>query len=373
MPDKAIRKQIISRARRIVVKIGTSSICDDRGRLDKRAVNGLARQVAAIMQSGVSVTLVASGAIGAGLGELDLASRPKTMPKLQAVAAVGQGQLMRAFHDAMARHEVTVAQVLVTRDAFEDRLRYLNIRNTLRELRNFGALAIINENDAVSVDAIRFGDNDIISALVASMIDADVLIMLTVVDGVIENGEVLNVITDGDSRAAELVTKDRSKLGSGGMGAKLQAAAMAIRAGKVTVIANAGKKDVLCRLLAGERIGTVLIPAASRKMSSWRLWLSQAARTEGKISVDDGAAAALTERGKSLLPSGVTKVSGKFTKGAAVSIVDAAGSEIARGLTNYSAVQIKRIKGLKSSQIAAVLGDKPYDSIIHRNNMAIVE
>lgn len=374
MPDKAIRKRIVSRSRRIVVKIGTSAICDERGRLDGRVIDSLAGQVAEIMRSGVSVTLVASGAIGAALGELDLSARPRTMPKLQAVAAIGQGQLIRAFHDAFARHDLTVAQVLVTRDAFEDRMRYLNVRNTLRELRDFGALAVINENDAVSVDAIRFGDNDIIAALVANMIDADVLIMLTVVDGVIENGHVLDVIENLDGRADELVTAQRSSLGSGGMATKLQAAGLVTRAGKVAVIANAGEKNVLCRLLAAERIGTVMMPAArEKKMSSRRRWIGQAARTEGKISVDDGAASALTRRGKSLLPSGVTGVSGGFGKGAAVSVVDAAGSEIARGLTNYSAAQIERIKGLKTSQIARVLGDKPYDAVIHRNNMTLVE
>ena len=372
MPDKAIRQQIISQADRIVVKIGTSAICDDRGRLNSRTVDNLCNQIAAAMRSGVSVTLVASGAVGAGLGELNLQARPKTMPKLQAVAAVGQGQLMRVFHDALASHGLTAAQVLVTRDAFEDRSRYLNIRNTLREVRDFGALAVINENDAVSTEELLFGDNDVIAALVANMIDADLLIMLSVVDGVMAGTKMLDVIENVDERAKQLVTGQRSKLGSGGMGSKLQAAGMVTRAGKVAVIANAATENVLGQLLGGQRVGTVIVPS-SRKMSSRRRWIGQAARTEGHVVIDDGAAAALTKRGKSLLPSGVTSVTGRFGKGAAISVRDALGRELARGLANYSAAQIDQIKGLKTSQIARVLGDKPYDSVIHRNNMTMAE
>jgi len=368
MPGAAVRQNVIANARRIVVKVGTNAICDRTGRPNRRDMANLARQIAQVMQSGVSVTLVASGAIGAGLGELDLAARPKTMPRLQAAAAVGQGQLMRTFHDVFARYGVRVGQVLVTRDDFEDRTRYLNIRNTLRALAEYGALPIINENDTVAVDEIRFGENDVLAAIVASMLGADLLVLLTVVDGVMRDGAVLEVIEQVDDEVMSLAGPGQSELGSGGMASKLQAAGIVTRAGEAAVIANARTPKVLTRLLAGEPLGTVFVPAR-RKMSSRRRWIGLAARAAGTVTIDAGAARALSCQGKSLLPSGITAVSGEFPKGAMVAIVGPDEVEVARGLTNYSAEQIARIKGLKTNRIAAALGDKPYDEVVHRNNM----
>jgi glutamate 5-kinase len=370
MPDMAVREQIISRARRVVVKVGTNAICDSSGRPDRKAIGGLAGQIAALMKKGVEVTLVSSGAIGAGIGECGLSARPRTVPRLQAVAAVGQGQLMRTFQDIFARRAVRVAQVLVTRDAFEDRARYLNIRNTLTALREYNALPIINENDTVAVDEIRFGENDVLAALVANLIGADVLVFLTGVDGVMKDRAILDVIEQVDDAAMRLVRPDRSSMGSGGMASKLMAAGLVTRAGEAAVIANAHLPRVLLRVMAGERVGTVVVPAR-RRMSSRRRWIGQASRPMGKVLVDEGAARALTARGKSLLPSGVTAVVGRFAKGATVTVLGPDGREIARGLTNYSAQQIERIRGLKTSQIARVLGDKPYDEIIHRDNLSL--
>ena len=370
MPSTQIRQEIIARARRIVVKLGTSAICDEAGRPDPRVISGLAGQIAAAMTDGATVVLVASGAIGAGMGELGLTARPKTMPMLQACAAIGQGQLMRAFHDAFARRHVRVAQVLLTRDDFEDRTRYLNIRNTLASLAECGALPIINENDTVAVDEIRFGDNDVIAAHVTNMLAADLLVLLTSADGVLTGGKVVDVIGKVDEQALSLARADRTAMGSGGMSSKIAAAGLVTRAGEAAVIANARAPKVLTRLLAGERIGTVFAPGP-RKMSSRRRWIGQAARPAGKIVVDAGAAGAISRRGKSLLPSGVTGVMGKFSKGAAVAVIGPEGTELARGLTNYSAEQIDLIKGLKTSQIAAALGDKPYNEVIHRNNMTL--
>jgi len=370
MPDRTIRQQILSQASRIVVKIGTNAVCDESGRLDVRDVRRLARQVAALMRQGRTCTLVASGAIGAGLGELDLPERPRTMPELQAVAAVGQGELMRAFHDCFARLGLPVAQVLLTRDDFEDRTRYLNIRNTLRALSDLGALAIINENDAVAVDEIRYGDNDIIAAHVANMLGAEVLVFLSNVDGVMDGGVVMDVIKQVDDETMGLVTKERSLLGTGGMASKIAAAGMVTRAGEIAIIANARAPKVLTRVMAGKRIGTLFVPAG-RRLSSRRRWIGQAARPAGKLTIDDGAAKALTEHGRSLLPSGVVEVEGKFTKGATVAVLDAQGNEVARGLTNYDSEQLARIKGLRTGQIPRILGDKPYDEVIHRNNMTV--
>ncbi len=370
MPSKALRKNVIAAARRVVVKVGTDAITSDDGKPDRKVISSLSRQIAEAMHAGVSVSLVASGAIGAGVGELGLPGRPRTLPMLQAAAAVGQGQFMRAFHDAFARHDIRVGQVLVTREDFENRTRYLNIRNTLASLAELGAVAIINENDAVAVDEIRYGDNDIIAALVATMVQADVLVLLTVVDGVLREGEVVEVIDGVDEDALSLAGVDRSRRGSGGMSSKLSAAGMVTRAGEAVAIANARTPNVLRKLLAGEQVGTVFVPG-QKKMSSRRRWIGQAAKPAGRIIIDDGAVRALRRQGRSLLPSGISAVAGRFIKGDTVSIVDSSGAEVARGLTNYSSEQVQQIMGLKTSQIAKALGDKPYDEVVHRDNMTL--
>ncbi len=372
MPDKKLRQTVLKNARRIVVKVGTAALTDESGRLDMEFISDLCGQVAGIVAGGVEVALVSSGAIGAGMAELDLAAKPGTLPMLQAAAAVGQGQLMRTFHDAFGALGLKVAQILVTRGDFEDRTRYLNIRNTIAALHDLGAVPVVNENDTVAVDELegRFGDNDIVAALVTNMLRADVLVMLTVVDGVMAGGEVLDVIADAEAGSAGLADDSLSRGGSGGMTTKLQAAHMVAAAGEAAVIANARTPDILGRLLAGEKIGTVCLPAEG-KMSARRRWIGQAARAAGEITVDDGAAKALREGGKSLLPSGITAVAGHFGKGDTVAIVDSAGSQVARGLTNYSAADIDAIKGLKTAQIADAIGEKPYDEVVHRNNMVV--
>ena len=257
------------------------------------------------------------------------------------------------------------------RDAFEDRTRYLNIRNTLTSLAEFGALPIINENDTVAVDEIRFGENDILAAHVTNLLAANLLVLLTNVDGVLSNGKVLDTIENVDKSVRMLVQAGRSSLGSGGMATKLSAAELVTRAGEAAVIANANTPKILTRLLAGEVLGTVFVPA-DRKLTSRKRWIGQTSKPAGTIIVDDGAAAALLKRGKSLLPSGIRAVDGKFEQGDTVAVADPYGHEIARGLTNYSAEQLDKIKGLKSSQIAKALGDKPYDEAVHRDNMTLV-
>jgi len=370
MSGTEVRQNVLANARRIVVKVGTNSICRSTGRPDAEAISNLARQISEALSAGVKVTLVASGAIGAGVGELDLAERPRTTPRLQAAAAVGQGQLMRTFHDIFAKYGVRVAQVLVTRGGFEDHQQYVNIRNTLTALEEYGALAIINENDTVAIEELRYGENDVLAAIVANMLGAELLVLLTVVDGVLSDGEVLDVITRVDDKTMSLVSAEASKFGTGGMATKLQAADMVIRAGAAAAIANARTPDVLVRLLAGEPLGTVFVPA-ERRMSSKRRWIGLTASPVGRITVDPGAARALTKLGKSLLPSGVTGVAGVFAKGDMVAVIDEQGREVARGLTNYASGEIETIKGLKTDKIAQVLGDKPYDEVIHRNNMAV--
>ncbi len=371
MPSTHWRNEVVRRARRIVVKVGTSALTDDRGQLDVQVVADLAAQLATVMRDGLDVTLVSSGAVGAGMGELGLTRRPKTLPLLQATAAVGQGQLMRQFHDAFVPFDVKVAQILVTRGDFENRARYLNIRNTIAALQDLGAVPIINENDSVAVDELRFGDNDMIAAHVTNMVQAEVLVLLTVVDGVLSGSQVLDVIEDARADAARLPTGAISRLGSGGMGSKLHAAHMVTAAGEVAIIANARTPNVLGRLLAGEKLGTLCTPGPN-KLSARRRWIGQASRAAGRIVIDAGAVEALRRKGRSLLPTGITAVSGSFTKGDTVAIVDGRGKIVARGLSNYDVDQVDRIKGLKTGQVARALGDKPYDEVVHRNNMMIL-
>ena len=373
MPSTQLRQTIFKSVRQVVVKVGTNSLADDRGHLDLAYLNDLARQIAGLVQRGLHVVLVSSGAVGAGMAELDLPGRPRTLPLLQATAAVGQGQLMRHFYDAFAARGVKVAQILITRGDFEDRRRFLNIRNTVTALQKYHVVPIINENDTVAVDELpggmrgKFGDNDIIAAHVTNMLRAGLLVVLSVVDGVLKGGKTLELIQSA-AGSSDLSDGSRSKLGSGGMDTKLTAAFMVSRAGEPVVIANARTPDVLSRLLAGEKLGTLIVPA-TRKMKSRRRWIAHTAATAGSVLVDGGAAKALLEGGKSLLASGITAVAGEFEKGANIAILSPGGKEIARGLTNYSSDEIRRIKGLKSSQIAKVLGEKPYDEVVHRNNM----
>jgi len=375
-----VRQQRIAPARRVVVKVGTNSITGENGRLDHSVLGDFARQIADVIHQGRQIILVASGAVGAGLAELDLPARPRELPMLQATAAVGQGRLMQAFYEAFGRHDVKVAQVLVTRDAFEDRRRYLNIRNTLTTLADLGVLPILNENDAVAVDEIRygtdvfsakFGDNDTIAAHVANMLDAHVLVLLSNVDGVLDGGSVIDIIQQVNDDALSVVSTTRSKLGSGGMGSKMRAAGMVTSAGNVAVIANSRTRDIIPRLLSGEKLGTVFVPA-SRRMSSRRRWIGQTSRTAGRILVDAGAAAALRQRGKSLLPSGILAVSGTFSRGAVVDILDPAGQSVARGVTNFSASDIDRVKGMKSADLLKTLGQQSATEVVHRNNMTLL-
>lgn len=372
--DEDIRKAIVQNARSVVVKVGTAALADKAGRLDKDFIARLSRQLVEISSTGKKVALVSSGAIGAGMAELKLSRRPETLPMLQAAAAVGQGQLMRTFHDAFSKFNVKVGQVLVTRDDFEDRKRYLNVRNTIATLQELHVIPVINENDTVAVEELegRFGDNDIVASLVTNMLGADILVILTVVDGLMDNGKLLKVIKGIDSDTFKLAEPRRTRLGTGGMASKLQAAKMVTLAGNAVIIANARLARVLPRIFRAEPIGTLCLPVVT-KMSSRRRWIGQVARSAGKIIIDSGAVDAIRRRGKSLLPSGIVAVSGKFSRGDTVTITDKQGNQVARGLTNYSAEEVEKIKGLKSSRIASILGEKPYDVVVHRNNMVVIE
>jgi glutamate 5-kinase len=371
MPSTQARQQLVRTAKTIVVKLGTNVLADEKGLLDRRRVHNLAGQIAQLHRRGLRVTVVSSGAIGAGTGVMGLAHRPRELPMLQATASVGQPVLMRFFEEGFRRHGLHAAQILLTRTDFENRIRYLNIRNTIAALHELSAIPIINENDTVAVDEIRYGDNDMIAALTANLIRADLLAILSVVEGLIgPDGQRVDAVERIDREVVAMVGAHKSALGSGGMATKLQAIRRVTEAGDYAVIADGRTPRVLTRLLAGEKVGTLFMPAPN-KLSARKRWIGWTVLPRGTITVDDGAAKALRRGGKSLLAIGVTAVEGQFLHGDVVRIRDSAGLEFARGLTNYTSAEVDRIRGLRSSQFAAVLGSKPYDEVVHRDNLVI--
>ncbi len=371
MPSMKLRQEVLRAARRIVVKVGTALLTKDGGVLDTARISALVRQVAQLRKRGCEVTIVSSGAIGAGMGLVGMKGRPWDVAKLQALAATGQAALMHVYERAFARHGLHAAQILLTRSDVDNRIRYLNIRNTLANLHDLDAVPIINENDPVAVEEIRFGENDVLSALVANLVEADALIILTVVDGLLADGQVVELVEAVDQHVYSLVTGGKSALGSGGMMTKLEAMRMVTDAGAIAAIANGRTKDVIVRLLAGERLGTVFVPASNRMPARDR-WIRMVARPAGKVQIDAGAVKALTVGNKSLLPIGVVGVTGRFERGDIVQIVGPQGCELARGLVNYSAQELVQIKGLPSSKIAQALGAAPYEEAVHRDNLVLM-
>ena len=371
MPSTEVRERFVRSVKTMVVKLGTNVLADEAGRLDRRLVRSLAGQIAGLHKRGLRVSVVSSGSIGAGLGVMGMKRRPTSLPMLQATASVGQPVLIRMFEEGLRRHKLHAAQMLLTRSDFEDRVRYLNIRNTITALHDLSAIPIINENDTVAVDEIRYGDNDVIAALTANLIRADLLVLLTVVDGLIgRDGKRIDAVERVDEEVTALAQATRSSLGSGGMASKLQAIRRVTEAGDFAVIANGRTRGVLTRLLDGQKIGTLFMTAPT-KVSARKRWIGWSVRPRGTIVVDDGAAAALRRGGKSLLAIGMTTVRGQFERGDVVRLRDPAGVEFARGLTNYAAGDLQQIKGLRSNRFASVLGEDTYDEVIHRDNLVI--
>jgi glutamate 5-kinase len=363
--------------KRVVVKVGSSSVAHATGKPDLFQLESLARQLADLYNQGREVILVTSGAIGTGVGKLGLAGRPRTIPQKQAAAAVGQGVLMHIYEKFFGEYGVTVGQVLLTREDFSDRRRFLNARNALHALLQYGVIPVINENDTVAVDEIKLGDNDSLSALVAGLVDAELLILLSDIEGLFTadprkdpGARLIRDVTEITPEIEALAGGAGSKLGTGGMATKLQAARIAMHSGVVTVIASAGEKDILRRIVTGEQAGTVFWPSAN-KLENKKRWIAYGSAICGKIFVDEGAARALSRQGKSLLPSGVTGVEGVFEMGNTVSVVDPGGREIARGITYYSSAEIERIKGAQTRDITRILGRKDYDEVLHRNNLVL--
>ena len=376
-----IRKETLSNVKKIVVKIGTRVLTNEDGFLDKNQIMDLSRQVVGLYSAGFSVAVVSSGAIGAGISALGRRKRPNILPELQASAAIGQGKLIEIYNECFEKQGYHAAQLLLTRQDFEDRQRYLNTCNTLHSLLRLRAIPIINENDTISVDEITFGDNDILSALVANLLRADLLILLSSVDGLYvkppasgKKSEVLSVVDGISDDIKKLAFKLKTNEGIGGMESKLEAASIVTSSGEAAIIANGRQPDILSRIMDFDNVGTLFIPYKNKKkIDSRKRWIGFIARPKGKIYIDDGALGALQKNGKSLLPSGMVKIDGNFVKGDVVSILSVKKhKEIARGLINYSSEEVQKIKGLSTSLIKKTLGSKPYDEVIHRDNMVLL-
>jgi glutamate 5-kinase len=308
------------------------------------------------------------------MGELGLDARPTTMPALQAVAAVGQCRLMHAYNESFRRHGWHVGQLLLSREDMEDRARYLNVRNTLRSLVDQGCVPVINENDTVSVEEIRYGDNDFLAAHLSAMVLADLVVLLSTVDGLIDPRSDGSAVVSMVERIAEsILGMDDGRTsgpGTGGMGTKLTAAAVITQAGVPVVVANGRRQDVLPRILAGEDMGTLFVPAR-RRMASRKRWIGFTARSRGTLVLDAGAQHALVEQGKSLLASGIRAVEGRFRKGDVVELVVEGEKPFAQGLANYASGEVEQIRGCHTQEIEGRLGYKDYDEVVHRDNLVV--
>ncbi len=372
----------VAKAKRIVIKVGTSTLTDDNHRLAPDKVKKLAREIVELRRRGKEVILVSSGAIGAGIGKLNLKQRPRDIKLLQATAAVGQSILMSTYDRYFSAYGQTIAQLLLTHADFLSRQRYLNLRNTLLTLLKSGVIPIVNENDTTAVDEIKVGDNDNLSALVASNLEADLLIILTDTDGLFtrdprrsERAELIPVVRDITPEIERIAdTGEKTKTSSvGGMKTKIQAAKLAMNAGIPVVIANGAEEDILLRIVEGEPVGTWFLPRKSDRMNDREHWIRFVSPPRGRIKVDEGAKAALVAKGSSLLPSGIIGVEGVFMPGDTVSIIDSRDIEFARGITNYSSVDIEKIKGLHTGDIERVLGHKEYDEVVYRGNLYLIQ
>ena len=367
--------------RRVVVKAGTTLLTGGAAGLNRDVMSSLVAQIAGLHAEGVDAILVSSGAVAAGRHALDVSEEGRNLPLRQALAAVGQGHLMHVYEQIFTEHKINVAQALLSRRDLADRLGYLNVRNTLMSLLDLGVVPIVNENDVVAVEELsgdQFGDNDTLSALVANLVDADLLLMLGDVDGLYTSDPKLDP-------AAELIpTVDRvdegimtmggpswGGLGRGGMATKVEAARLATASGVDVVIASGFQEDVIAKLARGRDAVCTRFPSAVTKMDSRKRWMLSGLSTRGQITVDDGAAVALRSHHRSLLPAGITMVSGAFERGEVVEIISAKRESVATGLANYGSEELARIKGLRSDRISEVLGYEYGDEAVHRNNMAV--
>jgi glutamate 5-kinase len=378
MSNKDIRKKILGKGRRIVVKVGSSILASIEKGLHYEVFSHLTKEISDLKRQGYEIVLVSSGAIAAGMEKLGYKTRPQAITQKQATAAVGQTRLMNIYESYFSRYQQMVAQVLLTHDDLSHRRRFLNARNTLLALLRLGITPIINENDTVVVDEIKFGDNDNLSALITNLIGADLLIILTDMDGLCDSDPRVNpharcipLIEDIEGDIEGMAGETKNEMSVGGMISKIQAARKASRFGIPTVVARGTKDGVLHQILKGKEIGTLILPKGEA-LSSRKHWIAFNPKPKGDVIVDDGAKKAIVQKGKSLLPSGVVKIRGIFDRGDLVTCLGPRGKEFARGLVNYSASELGKIKGLRSNQIETALGYKYSDEVIHRDDLVVL-
>ncbi|MHB8091649.1 MAG: glutamate 5-kinase [Syntrophales bacterium] len=371
------RKEQLGNVKRIIVKVGSAVLTGEDG-IDLDVIEQLVSDIAALREQGFQVIFVSSGAIACGKHRLGIPGKLKSLPQKQAAAAVGQGRLMRVYSNAFGKHGLFVGQVLLTMSDITDRKRFLNIRNTLFQLLDWGVIPIINENDTVAVEEIKFGDNDNLAAMVANIVEAHLVVNLTSTNGLYDQNpssskkaKLIALVTEITDAIEDAASDEGTSAGIGGMKSKVLAAKKVIAIGTPYIIAPGKRKGVLQEILEGKEIGTLFLPSAAH-LNSRKYWIAFTLRSRGRLSVDDGAKAALVQDGKSLLPSGITHIEGDFAVGDPVSCVDLAGNAIAKGLVNYSSEDMRKIIGLKSSQIEQALGYKDYDEAIHRDNLAVI-
>ena len=374
-----MRKHILAKTKRIVVKVGSSILTSDTGYVSHTKVKRIVHSIVEVIKEyDTEVVVVSSGAIACGMSILKLKKRPRDLSTLQAAAAIGQGKLMNTYEKYFSERRYHTAQILVTIDGLHHRVRYLNARNTINALLPLNVIPIVNENDSVATEEIRFGDNDNLSAQVALLTNADLLILLSDVDGFCvtegRTSSVVHTIDRIDEGLRQHLYEVRNGKTVGGMRSKLETGFMLMKLGLPTIIANGNKKGILGSIMRGGEEGTLFLPSVKRQAAK-KSWLAFTATSSlaGSILVDHGAYCALAQRGKSLLASGITAVKGEFKFGDAVRIVTHEGREFAKGITNFSHTELAMIKGKKTSQIKEMLGDKSYDEVIHRDNMIILE
>jgi glutamate 5-kinase len=380
----AVRQEIASASKTVVVKVGTRVLTHDDGTLDPDRVTALAEQIVQLMDQKRQVVLVSSGAVGAGIGRLGLGQRPTDLAHLQAVAAVGQSRLIESYNRALEKFGRHAAQILLTADDLNDRTRYLNVRNTLLALFQYGALPIINENDTVRVDELQrnVGDNDRLAAMVTNLLRAPLLVLLSDVEGLFDqhpsnpDAAVIPLVTQFDGALREFQRQPTTRTGPnqlsrGGMASKLEATRLAVSAGESVVIANGRRPNVLVEIMGGETVGTLFL-AQGPAVTARKRWIGLTAQPCGRLVLDTGAHQAVEQQGRSLLAIGIRRIEGIFQKGDVVGLCREDGQEFARGLTNYGSEELRRIAGQPTERIIEILGHRPYDEVVHRDNLAIL-
>ncbi|MDD2366605.1 MAG: glutamate 5-kinase [Desulfuromonadaceae bacterium] len=373
-----MRKGVLKPVRRVVIKIGSRVLTDDEGNLDLAVFGRICDEIAKLRKQGLEVVMVSSGAIAAGRSELGLTDKPRTIPHKQAAAAVGQTRLMEAYQSSFAPYKLKTAQVLLTSEDLGSRQRFLNARATIEALLGFGIIPIINENDTVVVDEIKFGDNDNLSALVTNVAEADLLLILTDIDGfysadpnLVPDAKLITLVNGITREVERAAGGSGSSVGTGGMATKVAAAKKAGKNGVSTIMVCGKQSGVIVSALNGDDVGTLFL-ASGVGLNRRKHWIAYTLKPVGRIVVDDGARNALLKRGKSLLPSGIVSLDGRFERGACVKLCDSDGVEFARGLSDYSSSESARLIGCKSSEIEAILGYHYGDVIVHRDNMVLL-